>query len=180
MATDADPRFKAFPTYPLIMGFKGTEFEVVNFYEKANAKFPPGLPKMGILHCLSNLTIDWSRGVDGERYIEIIKPIPTTSKGRRFELRRETIGAYDKGKAGLVLEEQTLLVDADSGEVYTKIIGSAFFVGQVYPFTSPADVRADMVARKAQRSLLIKRLQGRHQTVLQISKPVLDRLFFIA
>ena len=41
------------------------------------------------------------------------------------------MGAYDKGKAGLVLEEQTLLVDADTGEVYTKFIGSSFFVGQV-------------------------------------------------
>jgi MaoC like domain len=80
---------------------------------------------------LPELTLDWSRGVDGERYIEIIKPLPTTSKGRNFELRRETVGAYDKGKAGLVLEEQTLLVDADSGYVYTKMVGSAFFVGQV-------------------------------------------------
>ena len=75
--------------------------------------------------------VDWTRGVDGERYIEIINPIPTTSEGKRFELRRETIGAYDKGKAGLVLEEQVLLVDADSGEVYTKFIGSSFFAGQV-------------------------------------------------
>jgi peroxisomal enoyl-CoA hydratase 2 len=75
--------------------------------------------------------VDWSRGVDGERYIEIIKPIPTTSQGKKFELRRETVGAYDKGKAGLVLEEQTLLVDAGSGETYTKMVGSAFFVGQV-------------------------------------------------
>jgi peroxisomal enoyl-CoA hydratase 2 len=75
--------------------------------------------------------LDWSRGLDGKRYIEIIKPLPTTSKGRNFELRRETIGAYDKGKAGLVLEEQTLLVDANSGDVYTHMIGSAFFVGQV-------------------------------------------------
>jgi hypothetical protein len=44
-----DPQFKALPTYPLIMGFKGTEFEVVNFYEKASAKFPPGLPKIGMI-----------------------------------------------------------------------------------------------------------------------------------
>jgi len=77
------------------------------------------------------LILDWTRGVDGERYIEILKPIPTTSAGKHFELRRETLGAYDKGKAGLVLEEQTLLVDADSGEIYTKFIGSAFMVGQV-------------------------------------------------
>jgi hypothetical protein len=45
--TNEDPHFAAFPTYPLIMGFKGTEFELVNFYEKASAKFPPGLPKIG-------------------------------------------------------------------------------------------------------------------------------------
>ena len=76
------------------------------------------------------LMIDYSRVVDGERYIEIVKPIPTMSAGKKFELRKETIGAYDKGKAGIVIEEQTLLVD-ESGEVYTKIIGSAFFVGQV-------------------------------------------------
>lgn len=85
------------------------------------------------LNVLLFLIIDWKRGVDGERYIEVIKPIPTTSKGKRFELRRETVGAYDKGKAGIVLEEQTLLVDADSGEVYTKMVGSSFFVGQVNP-----------------------------------------------
>jgi predicted mannosyl-3-phosphoglycerate phosphatase (HAD superfamily) len=48
LLTLLDPQFKALPTYPLIMGFKGTEFEVVNFYEKASAKFPPGLPKIGI------------------------------------------------------------------------------------------------------------------------------------
>lgn len=86
------------------------------------------------------LIIDWARGVDGERYIEIIKPIPTTSKGKNFELRRETIGAYDKGKAGLVLEEKTFLVDADSGDVYTKMVGSSFFVGQVLPSMTPLKI----------------------------------------
>jgi hypothetical protein len=92
----------------------------------------PVFRKLVLISCfLHELILDWSRGVDGERYIEIIKPLPTTSKGRNFELRRETVGAYDKGKAGLVLEEQTFLVDADSGDVYTKMVGSAFFVGQV-------------------------------------------------
>ena len=112
------------------MGFKGTEFDVVNFYEKARARIPPGFPKIGTKRLLLCLTADWSRGVDGERYIEVIKPIPTTSNGKEFELRRETIGAYDKGRAGLVLEEQTLLIDASTGEVYTKMIGSTFFIGQ--------------------------------------------------
>ena len=40
---------------------------------------------------------------------------------------------HAEGKAGLVLEEQVLLVDAGTGEVYTKFIGSSFFVGQVFP-----------------------------------------------
>ena len=48
------------------------------------------------------------------------------------------MGAYDKGKAGLVLEEQVLLVDAQSGEVYTKFIGSSFFVGQVLSPLNPS------------------------------------------
>lgn len=53
--SDVDPKFQAFPTYPLIMGFKGTEIDVIDFYEKASARFPPGLPKMGLqLDSLSN------------------------------------------------------------------------------------------------------------------------------
>jgi peroxisomal enoyl-CoA hydratase 2 len=99
--------------------------------KKRAQSFLPDFRNWVCLNVLLFLIIDWKRGVDGERYIEIIKPIPTTSKGKRFELRRETIGAYDKGKVGIVLEEQNLLVDADSGEVYTKMVGSSFFVGQV-------------------------------------------------
>src|SRR5262245_7539184 len=105
-----------------------------------------------------SLMQDWSRGVDGERYIEIVRPIPTTSKGKNFELRRETIGAYDKGKAGLVLEEQTVLVDATSGEIYTKFIGSSFFVGQVPPLVVSLMTRADMGALRVRRSRFIRPL----------------------
>ena len=166
--------------YPLIMGFKGTEFEVVNFYEKASAKFPPGLPKLGILNCTLYLTIDWARGVDGERYIEIIKPIPTTSEGKNFELRRETAGAYDKGRAGLVLEEKTLLVNADSGDVYTKMVGSSFFVGQVQPPGSATDGRADMTAPQVPKSQVIRLQRENNLIKLPNSKQVLDNLYYIA
>ena len=171
-----DPQFKAFPTYPLILGFKGTAFEVVNFYEKASARFPPGLPKMGIIRRrLLTLTVDWSRGVDGERYIEVIKPIPTTSKGKKFELHRETIGAYDKGKAGLVLEEQTLLVDASTGELYTKMIGSSFFVGQVCPRCSRTKSRGDMAVQRVPKNQVTERRVGNNRTKLQSSRRVQDR-----
>ena len=44
----ADPQFKAFSTYPFITSFKGIELDIVDFYEHQAAKFPPGLPKVGI------------------------------------------------------------------------------------------------------------------------------------
>ena len=37
---------------------------------------------------------------------------------------------YDKGKAGSVVENEQDIVDAETGESYAIIIGSAFFVGQ--------------------------------------------------
>jgi hypothetical protein len=150
------------------------------------------------------LTLDWSRGVDGERYIEIIRPIPTSSEGRQFELRRETLGAYDKGKAGLVLEEQVLLVDAGSGEVYTKFIGSSFFVGQVlisrnplpklpFPssffglgcrltfhcFVNTTDCRAAMADPKVQRNKLINHLRGSIPPKWQNSKRQTVKHYYI-
>jgi acyl dehydratase len=40
------------------------------------------------------------------------------------------LGVYDKGRPGSVVETQTDLVDASSGEVYARATGSAFFVAQ--------------------------------------------------
>jgi acyl dehydratase len=74
--------------------------------------------------------LDSKRLVDGERIMTFYKPVPTTSAGRKFESRVKIVGVYDKGKPGTVMETQTDLVDAESGEVYTRAIGSAFFVGQ--------------------------------------------------
>ena len=57
------------------------------------------------------------------------KSLPVTSAGQKFEVRNKMIGVYDKGKA-TVMETEQNVCDADSGEVYCKVIGSAFFVGQ--------------------------------------------------
>jgi peroxisomal enoyl-CoA hydratase 2 len=59
-----------------------------------------------------------------------LKPLPPTSAGRSFELRSKVIGVYDKGKAGSVVETQQELVDKNTGEVYTRAVGSAFYIGQ--------------------------------------------------
>ena len=57
------------------------------------------------------------------------KPLPTTSAGRTFEVRNKIVGCYDKGKA-TVMETEQSIVEKSTGEIYSKVIGSAFFVGQ--------------------------------------------------
>lgn len=68
--------------------------------------------------------------LDGQRRITFLKPLPPTSKGKIFELRAKVIGVYDKGKAGSVVETEQQIVEKATGEVYTQIVGSAFYVGQ--------------------------------------------------
>ena len=68
--------------------------------------------------------------VDGQRKIEFLKPLPPTSAGKTFELRSKVLGVYDKGKPGTVVENETTIVDKQTGEVYSRAIGQGFFVGQ--------------------------------------------------
>jgi len=112
------PDFAVFPTYPVILPFKNTSQEVIDFYNSQNRSSIPGVPKF-----------DSSRVVDGERRMTFLKPLPPTSAGRTFELRSKVNGVYDKGKA-CVVETQEDIVDKATGEVYTRAVGSAFFVGQ--------------------------------------------------
>lgn len=41
---------------------------------------------------------DAQRSVDGERGIEILKTIPTSSEGLDLEIQNKVIGVYDKGE----------------------------------------------------------------------------------
>lgn len=116
------PDFAAFPTYPVLLPFRHADdnSEVVDFLARsAGGKSLPGVPKL-----------NYQRIVDGERYLEVIKPLPISSKGYDFELQSSCVGVYDKGKAGLVIETEQKLVDKKTGEVYTKMLGSAFAIGQ--------------------------------------------------
>lgn len=92
---------------------------MTNFYERQSAVHIPGVPKL-----------DHRHGVDGQRKLTILKPLPPTSAGRKFELRNKVIGVYDKGKPGTVMETEQSIVDAESGEVYNKVLTSGFLVGQ--------------------------------------------------
>ena len=67
--------------------------------------------------------------MDGQRSIQFLKPLPPTSHGRTFELRTKVVGVYDKGKAGSVVETETVLAEK-GGDIYTRALGSGFYVGQ--------------------------------------------------
>ncbi|RYP76152.1 hypothetical protein DL771_001976 [Monosporascus sp. 5C6A] len=103
----------------LYVPFKGNTGEVVDFYAAEKATKIPGVPDF-----------DSRRVVDGQRLIQFLKPLPTTSAGKKFEIRTKVLGVYDKGRPGTVVELQTDLVDAGTNEVYSRAIGSSFFVGQ--------------------------------------------------
>jgi peroxisomal enoyl-CoA hydratase 2 len=116
---EGHPDFAVFPTYPIILPFKGATQDVVDFYKAQKAVKIPGVPDF-----------DATRVVDGQRKIEFLKSLPPTSAGRKFEIRTKVVGVYDKGRPGSVVETQTDLVEVPSSEVYTRTTGSAFYVAQ--------------------------------------------------
>lgn len=92
---------------------------MIDFYAAQKTVKIPSVPEF-----------DHTRVVDGQRLVQFLKPLPTSSEGRKFEIRTKVLGCYDKGRPGSVLETQQDLVDAATGDVYSRAIGSAFFVGQ--------------------------------------------------
>ncbi|KIV80415.1 hypothetical protein PV11_07915 [Exophiala sideris] len=113
------PNFAVFPTYSIILPFKKSTQEVIDFYASQEAHPIPGVPKL-----------DPRRTLDGQRLLQFLKPLPATSAGRKFELRSKVLGVYDKGKPGTVVETEQTIVDKETGEVYTRAVSSGFFVGQ--------------------------------------------------
>lgn len=99
--------------------FKKSSQEVVDYHQSQEKIAVPGIP-----------AFDSKRVVDGQREIQILKELPTTSEGRNFEIRSKILGIYDKGKPGSVVETEQTLVDNDAATVYTRMVSSKFYVGQ--------------------------------------------------
>ncbi|KAK4229771.1 HotDog domain-containing protein [Podospora fimiseda] len=141
---ELDPNFAVFPTYPVILPFKGSTQEVIDFYAAEKAVTIPGIPEF-----------DATRVVDGQRLLQNFKPLPVTSAGRKFEVRTKVLGVYDKGRPGTVVELQSDLVDATNNEVYNRVITSSFYVAQgnwggpkgpaTVNFPPPKDKKPDVV-----------------------------------
>lgn len=100
------------------LAFKHTDQEIIDFSARNPALSIPNVPKL-----------DYSRAVDGERKVIFLKPLPPSSEARDFELRTKVLGVYDKGDAGSVVETETILAEKN-GDHFSKVIGSAFFIGQ--------------------------------------------------
>eukprot|EP00472_Partenskyella_glossopodia_P009107 CAMPEP_0197531692 /NCGR_PEP_ID=MMETSP1318-20131121/36637_1 /TAXON_ID=552666 /ORGANISM="Partenskyella glossopodia, Strain RCC365" /LENGTH=314 /DNA_ID=CAMNT_0043087993 /DNA_START=63 /DNA_END=1007 /DNA_ORIENTATION=- len=109
---EKDPKFAAFPTYPFVLGFKGTSLDVVGFPSKA----------------MRQANVSPVRGpvLDGERNIEIIRPLPAEGRDN-MTLTTELIGVHPK-RSGTVVETRSILQDV-RGDVYAIITSGSFFVG---------------------------------------------------
>jgi len=108
--------FAAFPTYPVVLGFKGVDQDAVSFPSPAmlSAAKMPGLPGTKV-------------GLDGERYIEKVKSIDPDGADN-LVLRTRNVGVHKKG-SGASCDTEALLVDKDTGEVYYKMLSASFLVG---------------------------------------------------
>jgi acyl dehydratase len=117
----ADPRytyennddFAAFPTYPIVLTFKGTSFDTLSFPPPAMMEFPI-VPLSGV-----------RLGLDAEKLIEKVNELP--KEGAKMSLVGSVVGVHKKG-SGALMEREFELVD-DKGKVYYRIADGMFLVG---------------------------------------------------
>eukprot|EP01123_Difflugia_compressa_P007033 TRINITY_DN1949_c0_g1_i2.p1 TRINITY_DN1949_c0_g1~~TRINITY_DN1949_c0_g1_i2.p1 ORF type:complete len:273 (-),score=57.54 TRINITY_DN1949_c0_g1_i2:198-1016(-) len=107
-----DSEFTSFPTYPIVLNFKGTANSVVGFPSDA-------MLATGHLPPLSGTRVI----LDGERYLEVITPLPAEGD---FTLKSTLVGISKRGQGALV-ETETVIYDDKF--TYVKIVSGAFLVG---------------------------------------------------
>ncbi|GAB5366987.1 hypothetical protein AAMO2058_001191000 [Amorphochlora amoebiformis] len=109
-----DKHFEVFPTYPLVLGFKGDSSDVVPY------------PSPPMLASLKTSGIKKKGAVlDGERHLCILKPLP--GEGARLYLTSRVVGVHPK-KSGTVLESEMTISDKE-GDIYAIITTGSFYVG---------------------------------------------------
>ena len=151
-----DENFAAFPTFPLTLLFSGMDQDVVSFPSEFMQEAPPMPPLKGVV-----------TGLDGERYIEFFKPLPT--EATEVVVSQQITGVHKRGKGASVETEATICDSA--GEKYCRIVSGAFLVGakdfkdsgisnsmKLSPPQRPADAIAEIATSKAQAQLY--RLSG--------------------
>jgi len=111
---EGDADFAAFPTYPIVLGFKGADEDVVSFPSEAMANGPPMPPLSGVKVAL-----------DGERYIEKLAPLDVD--GAKLKMRGRIIGVHKRG-SGASVEKEEVISDENGKDLY-RIVSGAFLVG---------------------------------------------------
>lgn len=112
---EKDSKFAMFPTYPFLFSFKGTDQDTVDFPSNAMAKVKITPPLRGA-----------KTGLDGERYLEVINPMPAGDH-HTFKLKSRLMGVQGK-KSGALMEIESIVVD-ESGKEYIRMVSGAFVVG---------------------------------------------------
>lgn len=105
--------FAAFPTYPIVLTFKGTATGALPFPSETMMAFPQA-PLKGV-----------KVGLDAEKIIEKINELP--KEGAKLKLVGRTVGVHKKGSGALV-EQEFKIVD-DAGKIYYRLVNGAFLVG---------------------------------------------------
>lgn len=140
--------FAAFPTYPIVLTFKGTSFDVLSFPPPFMMQFPqPFLPNTKTV-------------LDAEKYVEKINDLP--KEGGKFNLVGKCVGCHQKGKNGLV-EQEFKLVD-DAGKEYYKIVSGAMMVGAKGFKNSGMSYSKDIKPPSASPAHTIEQKIDEHQT----------------
>jgi acyl dehydratase len=123
---------------------KGDSYDVVPFARKLTTLQAPGVP-----------TLDPDRVVHGEQYFEVLAPLPVEGD---LEIHNKISGLWDTGK-GMIMDQESTLVDPKTGKSYAKMITSLFYIGggnfggkkkpdQPYMITTPKRVPDATVEQK--------------------------------
>lgn len=105
--------FASFPTYPIVLTFKGTNQSTLSFPPPIMGSFPMP-PLKGV-----------TTGLDAEKRIEKVCELP--KDGAKLKLVGRVCGCHKKGSGALV-EREFNIVD-ETGKVYYKIADGTFMVG---------------------------------------------------
>ncbi|CCM01379.1 uncharacterized protein FIBRA_03429 [Fibroporia radiculosa] len=116
IVNELDKSWAPFPTYPVVLMFKGLSQDVVDFRQlMSEGKRTPDLPKF-----------DPNRIVHGYQTIEILKPLPAVS-GPGWKLQRRIVG-ISENKSGIIIEDESVLADGN-GIPYAKLYSASFNLG---------------------------------------------------
>ncbi|KAJ1028585.1 hypothetical protein NDA16_001751 [Ustilago loliicola] len=115
-AYEREAGFQAFPTYPVVLGLKGTSQDTTVFSEMVSSRAAvPGFP-----------SLDLNTVVHGEQSIEIHAPIPLVS-GEGWKLEKRISAVHDRPN-GLIMETEVRLI-SPVGRNHATMIGRSFYRG---------------------------------------------------